>query len=134
MPEIQRTLTIRAEPIRKILTGSKKWEMRSRPTRIRERIGLSVKGAGLIVGTCIISDCVGPLTFDQVRRNVAKMGLSKAQLREHLSWWRAETKKGRVYAWVLSNVRRFKTPVRFQNPSGAVVFSRVPPRVARKLR
>lgn len=134
MPEINRTLTIRREPVEQILSGRKTWEIRSRPTRIRERIGISVKGEGVIVGTCSISNCIGPLTLSEVRRNSRRMGLPNSELREHLGWWRTETRRGRVYAWVLSRVRRFRKPVRFQNPSGAVVFSRVPPRIAKKLR
>lgn len=131
MPLIERTLTIRAEPLEWILSGHKVWEMRSRPTRIRGRIVLSEKGAAMIKGTCSIVECRGPLTFEQVLRHVSKMGVTKRDL--DLAWLRAEAGKKRIYAWVLSGVRRLRTPVRFQNPSGAVTFSRVPARVARRV-
>ena len=133
MPMIERTLTIRAEPLELILSGRKVWEIRSRPTSIRGRIGLSEKGAAMIKGTCSIAECRGPLTLEEVLRNASKMGVTQCVLREDLASWRSEARKKRVYAWVLSGVKRLRTPVPFRNPPGAVTFSRVPPRVARRV-
>src|SRR5674476_1110094 len=54
-----------AEPwISKILSGEKTWEMRSRATTVRGRIGLIRKGSGLIVGAV---DIIEVLDFNQQR-------------------------------------------------------------------
>lgn len=51
-----------------ILDGIKRWEVRSRSTRVRGRIALSEKGANAIVGTCTLDRVEGPLTINDVLR------------------------------------------------------------------
>lgn len=38
-----------------------------------------------------------------------------------------------IYAWVLEDIKRLPKPVRFQNPSGAVIWARLPSRVLNRL-
>lgn len=124
---------IRREPLEKILRGNKTWEIRTRATKVRGRIGLSEKGAGQIVGTVIIAAVVGPLSLDQVLSNARKMGLQRGEIEADLHDWRTRCGRGRVFAWVFASVRRLRRPVPFQNPSGAVTWARVPPSIAKRL-
>ena len=55
---MDRALIVRQPWIDLILSGEKTWEMRSRPTNVRGRIGLIEQGTGLIVGECFL-DGVG---------------------------------------------------------------------------
>lgn len=49
---MERALIVRQPWIEKILSGEKTWEMRSKRTLVRGRIGLIEQGTGLIVGEC----------------------------------------------------------------------------------
>lgn len=60
--EITSGLIIREEPLDRILSGQKTWEMRSDHTRKRGRIGLVRKGSKAIFGIAEIVDSKGPLT------------------------------------------------------------------------
>lgn len=130
---IERTLIIRADALEMIFSGTKDWEIRTRPTRIRGRIALSEKGANAIVGTCTLHDVKGPLSIEDVLKNARRMG-NRAEILEDVTWWRRQCREGRVYAWVLRDVRRLRRPVRFANPSGAVTWARLPARIAHQLR
>lgn len=131
---IEKTLMIRGEHLEKILRGSKTWEVRSRPTNLRGRIALSEKGAARIVGSCTLRRVVGPLSIDRVLRNARRMGTSRKEVAEDLAHWKSECRDKRVYAWELGDARRFRKPVPFKNPSGAVTWATLPPRIAARLR
>jgi hypothetical protein len=60
-----RALVIAAPYIDYILSGAKTWEMRTRPTRVRETIGLIRKGSGQIVGVAEIVDSTSDLSHSQ---------------------------------------------------------------------
>ena len=131
-PLIERTLIIMSEPIEWILSGRKVWELRSKQTKIRERIALSEKGAKRIVGVCTLKDCVGPLSVDEFIANARKMNYKKSELEAE----RKELKKelaDPLYAWVLADVKRLAKPIHFENPSGAVTWAILPPNISRKL-
>jgi hypothetical protein len=130
-----RTLIICEEPLGQILDGRKSYEVRRRPTRMTgRRIALSVKGKNLIVGTCKLAACLGPLTMKEVIKNAWRMGSTKSRVLEERKWWHRECAKHRVYAWVLRDVRRLRKPIAFRNPSGAVVWARLPFRITKRLR
>jgi hypothetical protein len=130
-----RALIIKPEPLRKVLAGTKTYEVRSRPTRLTGQvIALSEKGTNRILGVATIDQCLGPLTLSQVRASHGRMGIKTAELMADLKYWRRECAAGRVYAWVLRAVKRLPRPVPFRNPSGAVVWARVPPRIARHVK
>lgn len=77
---IARTLIIRAEPLEMILDGKKDWEIGSGPAQVRSRIAPFKKGADLIVGTCTLDDVEGPLTLEQVLKQSADDGLTRADV------------------------------------------------------
>jgi hypothetical protein len=129
---ITRTLLIMAEPLAKILSGQKVWEVRRRRTRfLGERIGLSESGANRIVATCTIIENRGPLTYSEVIKNARRMGHTRAGVAHNPGLLR-QIKERKLYVWVLANVRKLRKPVAFKNPPGAVIFAKVPLAVARR--
>lgn len=110
---IERALIVDKPWIDLILSGEKIWEMRSRSTNIRGRIGLIEKGSGLIVGEVdIVNSLVLGLPYlkDKIHKHqVDDFGL--------LEKWNV--------AWVLQYPGRYKEPVPYKHPKGAVVWVKV---------
>lgn len=52
-----RCLCVRPPYARAIVTGKKIEEYRSRPTRIRGRVGIIESGSGKIIGDAVLADC-----------------------------------------------------------------------------
>jgi len=113
---MNRALIIKQPWIELILSGQKTWEMRSRPTNVRGRIGLIVQGTGLIVGEVDITDCLAPLTEKEMHHSPYHL-LHMVDEIELLKKWR--------YAWVLKNAKRYKKPIPYNHPQGAVTWVRL---------
>lgn len=109
--KVTRGLIIRPEPIEKILSGTKTWEMRSRPVEIRETVALVKKGSKAAYGVADIVDCIGPLSHAERLSNMHLHGV------EPHRWSDPEVAKYH-YAWVLSNVRRLREPVPYVHRGG----------------
>ena len=109
-----RGLIIRTPYVDWILAGKKTWEIRGRNTHVRGRIALIRGGSALIVGTCKITNVIGPLTLRELRKNASKLAEPKSEIKS-LPY---ET----TYAWVLKNVRKLKRPRRYRHPSGAIIW------------
>ena len=111
---MDRALIIRKPWIDLILIGEKLWEMRSKPTNIRGRIGLIEQGTGLIVGECIL-DCVG----ESVDNFDVGYGhhMHKVDDFSLLEKWK--------YPWVLSGAKRYEDPIPYKHPKGAVTWVRI---------
>ena len=110
-----RALIIKREPLDLILTGLKTWELRSSRTHVRGPIGLIASGSGMIIGTAVLVDCIGPLdeaTYENER--------SKHQSRKPF-----EEQYEKLYAWVLEDARRIE-PVAYTHPRGAIIWVRIP--------
>lgn len=107
-------LIIRSPWIEKILDGTKCWELRKRPAKIRGRIALIRGGSGLIVGTAELAGCIGPMSRDELRQEFEKHHAPDKALKE-LGYEKA-------YAWVLGSVCSLTPPVRYRHPSGAVIW------------
>jgi hypothetical protein len=119
-----RALVIRNEPINQILKGTKTWEMRGTPCKIREQVGLIESGTGTVIGVCNVIDCIGPLTPEQWKRNARKAGMRPSD----------STGYTNTYAWVLEKPRRLKRPVPYVHPYGAIVWVKLDPSVERKVK
>jgi len=111
--EITRGLIIREEPLGRILSGQKTWEMRSAHTKVRGRIGLVKKGSKAVFGIAEIVDSKGPLTDAQFLQTVHLHGIlpTRVQAGEVASY---------RYAWVLSSVRRLTEPIPYQHKGGVI--------------
>lgn len=111
--------TLSAIPIREpwidmILAGEKRWEIRSKFTKKIGPVALIRAGSGTVVGTANLTEVI-QLTPQKAFKKHAIMGfrpLTKAE---------AKDLEGQ-YAWVLKDVIKFKNPVPYKHPSGAVTW------------
>lgn len=110
---ISRGLIIREEPLERILSGNKTWEMRSNHTKIRGRIGLVKKGSKAVFGTAEIIESKGPLSDTELLETVHYHGISPSRIKS------GEVSNYR-YAWVLSNVKRLTHPVPYLHKGGVI--------------
>jgi hypothetical protein len=111
-------LIIRSPWIEKILAGEKTWEIRSSNTNVRGPIALIRGGSGLVVGTCDLVDCIGPLTLQELQENEDKTGIPTEQVR-FITY-------ARPHAWVLWNARALNPPRPYNHPPGAVIWVNLP--------
>ena len=109
--DIYRALIIRKPWIDLILSGRKTWEMRSRPTNIRGRIGLIEQGSGFIVGECNLDHCGESITNYNLGWGDHLHLISDRDL---LVKWHVP--------WVLSCARRYEKPIPYKHPRGAVTW------------
>lgn len=123
-PAFDRLLVV-AEPWASLLVdGKKTWELRTRPTEVRGPVGIAANGTGTIIGTVTLVDVHGPMTAEEMARftprhcvpapDVAKYGGANG-----------------VYAWEVEDARRFKRPIPYHHPQGAVIWVRLDNRSAR---
>ena len=99
-----------------IISGEKTWEMRSRNTRVRGRIGLIRKGSKAVVGTADLIEILPNLSVWELQANVARHLVPADEIREHFKW---------RTAWVLHHARPLGKPVPYQHPRGAVIWVRL---------
>ena len=112
---IDRALIVKKEHLDKIFQGIKTWEMRSTKTNIRGRIGLIESGSGLIVGEVTIIGCGQPIMSD----NAALMTAHLHQVIDFslLKKWK--------YPWILKDPERYKKPIPYNHPKGAVIWVKI---------
>ena len=114
LAEIERALIVRQPWLDLILSGEKTWEMRSKPTKVRGRIGLIEQGTGLIVGECELVN-----SGESINNFNLGYGqhLHKVNDFDLLEKWH--------YPWVLSNAVRYEVPIKYKHPRGAVTWVRI---------
>ena len=115
---LERALVIRQPHIGHILYGMKSWEMRSKPTKIRGRIGLIEAGSGLIVGECEIDRIQSAPKSYRARFMTRAYHRIPADRYSVMDKW--------CWAWVMSNVLRYDDPVAYEHPQGAVIWVSLP--------
>lgn len=108
---MDRALIIKKPWIDLILDGQKTWEMRTRKTKIKGIIGLIEQGTGLIVGQANLIDGTFKPTTDELIKNAP---LHRVENLEILETW--------CYRWELREAHRFKTPIPYKHPKGAVIW------------
>ena len=97
-----------------ILDGFKKWEIRSKFTKKIGPVALIRSKSGTVVGTATLAEVIR-LTPKLAYENTDIMGFRPLTMEE------AKELDG-LYAWVLKDVIKFKTPVPYKHPSGAVTW------------
>lgn len=112
----QKGLLIRQPWIDLILAGNKTWEIRGSATKIRGTIGLIQSQSGLIVGTAELIGCTPALTIEDMEKSRKLHGIQ-----EHFDLFNMPY-GGRPYAWILLGAKRFKKPVPYKHPQGAVIW------------
>lgn len=114
-----RALIVRREWLELILANDKTWELRFRDTKIRGRIGLIMAGTGMIYGTAEIIASF-PAGRELLMTNQTKHHSAPEWCEEY------RRQHGGLYAWALRRVKRFKRPIPYKHPSGAVIWVNVP--------
>ena len=110
---IKRALIVRKPYAAMIVSGQKTWEMRSRSTNIRERIGIIEAGSGLIIGEVELVNCLA-CSLSYLKDKVHKHQVDDFGLLEKWS-----------VAWVLEGAVRYQRPRAYCHPPGAVVWVRL---------
>ena len=108
-------LIIKKQWLDEIFDNKKEWELRGKNTKIRGRIGLIESGSGLVMGTVNLIDSK-LVSKEQLLKNQVKHKIPKERLNEFLKRYPLP------YVWVLNGAKRFKQPVRYKHPQGAVVW------------
>ena len=108
-------LIIKGEPLERILSGVKTWEMRAQHTRKRETVALAKKGTGQVFGVADIVDSRGPLSDATMMSTISMHGIASSRLLD------PDIAKYR-YAWVLTNIRRLPHPIPYSHTKGAQSF------------
>lgn len=112
---INRALIVKKEHLDNIFDGIKPWEMRSRATNVRGRIGLIESGSGLIVGEVDLTDCLRALNSDVEK--LITQHLHQVEDIKLLDKWR--------FPWVLENPERYEIPKPYKHPQGAVIWVKI---------
>lgn len=107
-------IPIQAPMIDAILHGAKKWEIRSKFTKKIGPVALIRAKSGTVVGTATLAEVIR-LTPELAYENTDKMWFRRLTRKE------AATLDGQ-YAWVLKDVVKFKNPVPYKHPYGAVTW------------
>ena len=116
-----RGLVIREPWIGLILSGRKTWEVRGQRVKMRGRIALIRSGSGMIVGQARVLEVIGPLTAAALGRQIRRHAVPQAELRRFVKKY-----NGRAFAWVLGEIKRFKHPLPYKHPRGAISWVRLP--------
>lgn len=107
-------LIIKKKYLDKIFDNNKIWEIRISRCNKRCLIGLIESKSGKIMGTCEIVDCIGPLNLKEFDLNISKHQSSNFGVKYKIS-----------YAWVLSDAKRYSTPLFYKHPLGAIIWVKV---------
>lgn len=102
----RRGLVILGEHLRKILSGSKTMELRTRPNRQLGPIALIQKGSGKIFGVARIVGSVGPMSFSEFVSRSSEHCVKRGRDRNVFD-------NGYVHGWQLAQVRVLATPVSY---------------------
>ena len=96
-----------------IIAGEKTWEMRSRNTQVRGRIGLIRKGSKTIVGVADLVGTLPKLSQSDLKASVAKHRVAANEIGEDFK---------HSTAWRLERARPLRKPVPYRHPAGAVIW------------
>lgn len=99
-----------------IVSGDKTWEIRSRYTDIRGKIGIIASSTKTIVGECEIVNCV-KLTKELYDNNFAKHHIT-------CSYDKLPDNYKNGYAWVIKpdSACKYDNPKPYKHPKGAVIW------------
>lgn len=114
-----KALVIRSPWIDLILSGTKTWEMRTKPTSIRGRIALIKAGSGLIYGEAELTDCLPAQSIEQMQQSIRFHGIPESQVMGAI-------KNNWTTPWVLRNIEKYALPKPYSHPIGAVTWVNIP--------
>ena len=110
-----------------ILSGQKRWELRSRPTKKRGPIALAVVGTSSLWGECSICDCQKIAQRNENGILIPIFGFESwfVELPENIQKHCVDVKTIEydvIYAWVVSQPIRYPHPRPYRHPAGAVTW------------
>lgn len=110
---MSKALIIKKEWLDLIFSGIKNIEIRSSNTKIRGKIGLIESKSGLILGACEIvnSILIDKDNLDFILKNSCLYSKEKLDV-----FYK------KPYAWMLDNVIKFKEPIKYRHPQGAIIW------------
>jgi hypothetical protein len=97
--------------IDQILSGEKTWEIRSKFTKKIGQVALIRSKSGTVVGTAELINVV-KITEELAEANFHRMGMMLREALDCVGY----------HAWVLIHVVKFKAPVPYKHPYGAVTW------------
>ena len=100
-----------------ILDGSKTLEIRGKNTNIRGPVALIKSGSGMVFGTV---DITGSFPINRIDAVILKR---RHRISDHVI---VHQTYQNPHAWDLSNPKKFKNPVPYRHPQGAVVWVNLP--------
>lgn len=120
----ERALMVREPYVSMLLTHRKRWELRGLPTKIRGRIALIRSGSGLVIGECQITDCIGPIDFETLKKtpNLSTHERLEIAADGRPPYVEKDSTASKTYAWVIEEPVVYKWPLRYRHPSGAIIF------------
>lgn len=95
-----------------ILSGKKSWEIRSRNTSVRGRVGIAISGTGKVFGSVEIIDSIG-VTYSDMLQNK-----ENHKIEDHDLIFKYPVPK----AWVMVHPEKFEEPVTYNHKQGAVIW------------
>ena len=104
-----------------ILSGQKTWEIRTKNTNVRGRIGIIRSKSGKIMGYAELVDSM-PLSKEKLLANLGKHQITKKDVSELFA---PGSKYKKPWAWVLRNAKSLKTPRPYKHPNGAIIWVRI---------
>ena len=110
---MERALIIKKVWLDKIFDDGKVWEMRSSKTSITGKIGLIESGTGLIIGEVNLIGCSERV----VPKSKGLIKYHKVEDLQLLDKWK--------YAWFFSDAKRYKKPIPYKHPRGAVIWVKI---------
>jgi hypothetical protein len=108
--KMEKGLIIKKVWLDKIFDEGKVWEMRTTKTKVRGKIGLIEPGTGLIVGEANLIGC----SHIPIKPNDKYFNKHKVEDTELLKKWK--------YPWILADAKRYKEPIPYKHPQGAVIW------------
>jgi hypothetical protein len=120
----ERALLVREPYISLLLTHRKRWELRGASTKIRGRIGLIRSGSGLVVGECEITECIGPVDLETLKKtpNLSTNERIEIAAGGVLPYVQKDGVSSKTFAWVIEKPTVYTSPIRYKHPSGAIIF------------
>lgn len=112
---VDKALIIADPWISLILGGQKDWEMRSTSASHRGWFGLVWKGLGAVYGVARLVDVKPPQSTEQMIKAFEHHRIPEEMIRSgEVATWNTP--------WVLADVRRLTTPVRYRHKNGSVTW------------
>ena len=98
-----------------IVSGAKTWEIRTKQSRVRERVAILLGGTKTAIGEVTLTDSF-PVTRDMLCQNFEKHQIDDiSAVFQH-----AHNHEVQYYAWVLECAEKYKDPKPYAHPVGAV--------------